>query len=304
MNDKSTADPLRRLATAGVQVGVGPFLVHVQSELPRVRQYLETLYADFPIRDAESGHFDIRVLASRGIRRWIRPQANLIVNGERPFLPLPGDLAGALFEWTINYCVGREAHRFVAMHAAVVERNGRALIVSGESGAGKSTLCAALVLDGWRLLSDEFALIDPDTGMLSPLPRPVSLKNASIDIIKRRGRGEVFGPEGVDIEHARFVHMKPPSESVRRALDAARPSAAIFPRWRAGAATSMERVRKAHTLLRLADQSFNYNYLGVRGFNAIADLARRVEGYELEYSDLDDVLPRLAGLCDAGARPA
>jgi HprK-related kinase A len=292
------------LATTGVQVRIGPFLVHVRSELPLVHTYLETLYADFPLSSAESGHFDIHLLAARGLRRWIRPQANLIVNGERPFLPLPADLAGALFEWTINYCVGRDAHRFVAMHAAVVERNGHALVISGESGAGKSTLCAALVLDGWRLLSDEFALLDPDTGMLSALPRPVSLKNTSIEIIKNRGRDLVFGPEGIDIEDARFVHMKPPASSVRRAAETVAPSVVIFPRWRSGTRTVLAPVRKAQVLLRLADQSFNYNYLGVRGFEAIAGLARRVQGYELEYSDLDDVLPRIAGLCDARARPA
>jgi len=300
----SDRGPLAHLTTTGVQVSLGSFLVHVHSNLPLVHTYLDTLYADFPISADEAGHFDIHLLAGHGVRRWIRPQANLIVNGERPFLPLPADLAGALFEWTINYCVGRDAHRFVAMHAAVVERDGGALVISGESGAGKSTLCAALVLDGWRLLSDEFALLDPDTGMLSPLPRPVSLKNTSIEIIKKRGRDLVFGPEGIDIEQARFVHMKPPASSVQRASETAVPAVAIFPRWRSDAATALTKVSKAQVLLRLADQSFNYNYLGVRGFEAIAGLARRVEGYELEYSDLDDVLPRLAGLFDARARPA
>ena len=295
---------MTRLATSGVQLTIGPFIVQVRSGFPLVHQYLETLYADFPMGSGEGGHFDIELTHSRGVRRWVRPQANLTVNGERPFLPLPADLAGALFEWTLNWCVGREAHRFVAMHAAVVERDGRALIISGESGAGKSTLCAALVLAGWRLLSDEFALIDPDTGLLSPLPRPVSLKNASIDIIRRRGPEMVFGPEGIDIEHARFVHMKPPVSSVRRASETATPAVVIFPRWKAGVPTALTRVRAAQTLIRLADQSFNYNYLGVRGFNAIAALARRAEGYELEYSDLDDALPRLAGLCDSRARPA
>jgi hypothetical protein len=296
---------LAGLATSGVQVAIGPFLVHVRSELPLVHTYLETLYADFPISSrADGGHFDINVLAARSVRRWIRPQANLIVNGERPFLPLPADLAGALFEWTINYCVARDAHRFVTMHAAVVERDGRAIVISGESGAGKSTLCAALVLDGWRLLSDEFALVDPETGKLSPLPRPVSLKNASIEIIRSRGRDLVFGPEGNDIEQARFVHMKPPASSVKRAAETAVPTVAIFPKWRSGAPTVLTPARKAQVLLRLADQSFNYNHLGVRGFEAIASLARRVAGYELEYGDLDDVLPRLAGLCDAHARSA
>jgi HprK-related kinase A len=299
-----TQSDLAPLSSSGVQVTIGPFLVHIQSELPRVRQYLETLYADFPVRDAAAAHFDIRVAGSRGVRRWIKRQANLTVNGERPFLPLPADLGGALLEWTLNWCVSRDAHRFVAMHAAVVERDGRALIVSGESGAGKSTLCAALVLAGWRLLSDEFALVDPETGLLSPLPRPVSLKNASIDIIRRRGPEMVFGPEGIDIENARFVHMKPPVSSVRRAAEAASPAVVIFPKWTAGSATSLTRVRKAEVLLRLADQSFNYNYLGVRGFHTIVELARRVEGYELEYGDLDDALPRLAGLCDSRARPA
>jgi hypothetical protein len=134
----SNRRPLAGLATSGVQVAIGPFLVHVRSELPLVYTYLETLYADFPLSsDAESGHFAINLLAARGVRRWIRPQANLIVNGERPFLPLPADLGGALFEWTINYCVARDAHRFVAMHAAVLERHGRALVLSRPVRRGK-----------------------------------------------------------------------------------------------------------------------------------------------------------------------
>ena len=67
-----------------------------------------------------------------------------IINGDRPFYPLPGNLAGAGLEWGLNWCVGNQAHRWVAVHAAVLERNGRTMILSAESGAGKSTLCAAL----------------------------------------------------------------------------------------------------------------------------------------------------------------
>jgi HprK-related kinase A len=285
--------PLSYLATSGVQVSLGPFLVRVRSDLAGVGEYLDRLYADFPLSQAEGAHFDIAVVASRGLRRWVRPQANLIVNGERPFLPLPGDLAGAVFEWSLNWCVGLQAHHWVAVHAAVVERNGRTLILSGQSGAGKSTLCAALALKGWRLFSDEFALIDPDSGRLTPLPRPISLKNASIEIIRRRSAHAVFGPEGVDIEGARFVHMKPPSESVRRAREEARPGWLILPRWAAGRPTTLERLPKAHALLRLTDQSFNYNFLGAKGYECVAGLVRRSDCYALEYSDLDDVLTRL-----------
>jgi HprK-related kinase A len=285
---------LSSLSTTGIQVAIGPFLVRLRSDVDGVRDYLETVYADFPIETAIAGHFDIAVVGSKGIRRWLRPQANLVVNGVRPFLPLPADLSGALFEWSLNWCVGDHAHRWVAIHAAVVERDEQAIVLSGVSGAGKSTLCAALVLAGWRLLSDEFALIDPDTGMLSPLPRPISLKNQSITIIRQRGHERVFTPERIDIEGARFVHMKPPIDSVQRALEPARPAMVLFPRWKADAATMLEPIPKVHALMRLAHQSFNYNYLGVRGYQAMADLVRRADCYTLEYSDLDDVLARLA----------
>jgi HprK-related kinase A len=262
-----------------------------------VREYLRTLYTDFPMAAADGGHFDVAVVGTRGFRRWLRPQANLIVNGARPFLPLPGTLAGALFEWSLNWCVGNQAHRWVAIHAAVLERNGRTLILSAESGAGKSTLCAALALHGWRLFSDEFALLDPDTGMLAPLPRPISLKNRSIDIIRARApRDQVFGPEGIDIEHARFVHMKPPGESVRREQEPAAPGWIVLPRWKAGSKTSISPLAKAHALLRLTDQSFNYNYLGSKGYQAVVDAVRRADCYTLEYADLDDVLGRLDAL--------
>ena len=289
---------LASLDTSGVQVAIGPFLVRIRSELPGVRTYLETLYGEFPIADAEGGHFDIAILRTRGLRRWIRPQANLVVNGRRPFLPLPADLSGALFEWSLNWCVGNNAHHWVAIHAAVVERGGRAMVLSAVSGAGKSTLCAALALDGWRLLSDEFALLDPASGLLMPLPRPVSLKNASIEVIRARGPLAVFGAEGIDIEGARFVHMKPPSDSVRRAREAAVPSLIVFPRWVAGSQTSLEAIPKAQSLMRLTDQSFNYNFLGVRGYEAVAAMVGRVRCYALEYSSLDDALARLRAVAD------
>src|SRR5262245_56376569 len=171
----SSPSPLACLATTGVRVSIGPFLVRVRSDLTGVREYLHRLYGDFQIAAGEVGHFGLGVVASGGGGAWVRRQANLIVNRERPFLPLPGNLAGAGFEWSLNWCVGKQAPRWVAVHAAVVERGGRALILSAESGAGKSTLCAALALSGWRLFSDEFALIAPDNGLVTQLPRQSSM---------------------------------------------------------------------------------------------------------------------------------
>lgn len=64
----------------------------------------------------------------------------------------------------------------VAVHAAVVARGGRALLVPGASGTGKSTLCVAAAALGVRVLSDEYALVDPATGLVTGWQRPVRVR--------------------------------------------------------------------------------------------------------------------------------
>jgi HprK-related kinase A len=269
--------------------------VRVRSELPPVSEHLNKLYRGFRIQPGDDCHFDIAIVAGKGVRRWIRRQASLVVNGVRPFHPLPAKLAGPVMEWGLNWCIGTKAHHFVVVHSAVVERNGRALLLPAHPGAGKSTLCAALVYSGWRLFSDEFGLIDPASGMLSPAPRPISLKNASIEVISKRHPDVVYGPEGIDIDGARFVHARATTQSIERSHECAFPGWIIFPRYKPDASTTMERIPKAHALMELAGQSFNYNYL-TNGFASLVEVVRRSECFSLEYSSLDDLLPKLTEL--------
>jgi HprK-related kinase A len=278
------------LLDPGVQVTVGPFLVRLRSELGEVQAHLQHLYGDFPKREGDEGHFDIAVVGGRGVHRLFRRQSRVIINGVAPFLPLPRQLAGPSIEWALNWCIGKNTHRWIAVHSAVVERNGSILMLPGPSGSGKSTLCASLTGEGWRLFSDEFALIDPVSSLVFPIPRPISLKNRAIEIIRLRYPQFVFGPEARDTEGSMFVHMRPPLESVRRAGEAARVRWVIVPRFIAGASTTLERLPRARALMHVTDQSFNYNYLGAKGFQCLADMIREADCYRLEYGDLDDVL--------------
>lgn len=63
----------------------------------------------------------------------------------------------------------------LALHAAVVERDGRALALVGYSGVGKSSLAAAAVRAGYRYLADELALID-DACIVHAYHRPIGIR--------------------------------------------------------------------------------------------------------------------------------
>lgn len=54
------------------------------------------------------------------------------------------------------------------LHACVVAAGRMAVAVAGDSGAGKSTLARTLIAHGYGLVSDDQAVIDPDTGLVHP----------------------------------------------------------------------------------------------------------------------------------------
>lgn len=286
-----------RLADTGLRLRTGDFVACVKSSISTVADGIKLLYADYPVHDdAEFVDFHINLYPATGARRWFRPQVCFDCDGMVPFKPLPLAQAFPMLEWVLNWAVTSHVHRCLIIHSAVVEKNGLAAILPAPSGSGKSTLCAALVSKGWRLLSDELALVRLDTGELVPLPRPISLKNASIDIIRRYAPGSVFSPEVDDTVKGSIAHMKAPPDSIARAAERARAAWIIFPQYQAGVVPTLTPVAPARAFMDLAANSFNYSLLGAEGFEALAGLIERSASYNFSYSALDDAVAAFSRL--------
>ncbi|TFW19286.1 HprK-related kinase A [Duganella callida] len=286
-----------QLAGDGVWLRTGRFVAHLQAPVPSVADALHLLYADYPLLDAGSfADFHLRLERPKGWRRWFRPQINLVYDGHAEFVPMPYSHAFPMFEWGLNWCVSSRANRYLMIHAAVIERDGCAAILPAPPGSGKSTLTAALVHHGWRLLSDELTLIQPEDGHVLPCPRPISLKNGSIDLMRDYLPHAAMSRPVLNTEKGTVAHLKAPTDSVRRAHQSARPAWIVFPRWQAGVAPQLTPVPRARCFIELAENAFNYDLMAARGFDTMARVIDAAQGYHFTYSRLDDALDVFASL--------
>jgi len=287
--------------TEGVRIVTGPFITRLQTGLPEVIKNIAHLYSAHQV-DLDDGFadFHLKLIQPNSIRRWYRPQVNFSFDGLTPFKPLPLQQAYAIFEWGLNWCISNYANNYLAIHSAVVEKNGQAVILPGVPGAGKSTLCAALALSGWRLFSDEMALLEPDSGQLVSNPRPISLKNESIQVIRDFSSEAVFGTTIRDTTKGTVAHLKPPEASVLRCEEKATPTRIIFPAFRKGARTSLSPVTRSRAFMTLCDNAFNYSILGKRGFDRIRSLIDNCECHQFEYSNLEQAVETFNQLAESG----
>ena len=280
----------------------GPFIVHVETTCAEVIAGAKLLYDPRCILQRPA-FCDYHVeMAQPLLRRWFRPQAVFLFDGHAPFLPGPKRHASPMLEWGLNWVIATTAHQYLIIHAAAVERNGLVLLLPAPPGSGKSTLCAGLVFRGWRLLSDELALLRPDTGHVVALARPISLKNESVDVISRFAPEAVMGAPTEGSAKGTIVLVKPPTASIDSIDKPAQPRWIVFPRYQAGAALQLTERSKAATFIQLGDSAMNYNILGEIGFSTMTELIERCEIGDFLYSDLDEAVDFFTAMADAAMR--
>jgi HprK-related kinase A len=290
VSEHSREDVFAFLRKGELFLDMQPFIVRVRSDISQLADDIVQMYQDFPLIDRGSfADFHVEVSYEPGLRRWFKPLARFYFDGRPSFAPLPVHQAFPMLEWGINWCVAAHSHQFLIIHAAVIEQDGLAVLLPAPPGSGKSTLCAALVNRGWRLLSDELALYDPIHGLVRGMARPVNLKNKSIDVIRTYSPNVEMTASVPNTTKGTVALMRPPKESVRRVAEPAVPKYMVLPDYQPGLDTALERYSKAQTFMLIADQSFNYNVHGRKGFDAIGDLVERCDCLKFTYSSLDDV---------------
>lgn len=283
----------------GLRVKFGPFVVRIQSDVASLIEPLHRLYAFYALAEEDDiAEFHVQIVRKRSLRRPLTPFVQFLVDGQTPFPAAPAHQALTMLEWGINLAIALRVNHLLLFHCAAVERNGHVLLLPAWPSSGKTTLCATLIHHGYRLFSDEFGLMDVQSGNFFPLPRLMPLKNQAIDVIRDFLPEVVLGPEIHGTLKGTVAHVRPPEASIVREDEPATPRWIVFPKWIANQPLQLDEMPRSEAFLLLASNAFNYEVLGQPAFEAVTHLIQHCECRKLIYSDFNSVLTALNALTD------
>jgi HprK-related kinase A len=271
-------------------INLHPFSFSVNTDLPQVIQNLSTIYGKrFKTLTDEVADYELSVQKSAGIRSFIKPQARFFCDQQEPFKPLSFQKAYAFLEWGMNWTVAGNEVQHVIIHSAVLAKGNKAILFPAPPGSGKSTLTAYLAHNGWRLLSDEMALIIPNTKTVVPFVRPICLKNQSIDIAKSLFPDGKFSNIARDTHKGDVIHLSPPESSWDSQTETAELVGVVFPNYRANQDLQIYQLDKTQAFMQLVENAFNYSVLRGTAFNTLTQVIEGVQTFEIFHSDLAQV---------------
>ncbi|MBS46356.1 MULTISPECIES: HprK-related kinase A [Sphingobium] len=279
---------------------IGPATFRIGSAWRQPVEELTRLYAGYPDRHDAIADFTVRLQPAGPLRRWVRP--SIFITGDHGLADAaPMSLAHGLLaaEMGMNLQMALGWRRHLLLHASSVEKDGRALVMTGESGSGKSTLAALLGERGWRLMGDEFALLDLDSGAILPFPRLVSLKNQAIGVVKDVVGAQRMGPMLQATAKGDIRHLVPRPDAVARMAQGAMPAMLLFPRF--GHDAAIRPVGQGEAFMRLTQASTNYVALGEPGFAALTRFVTDVPACAMDFPSGEVAFDMIDRLWEDGA---
>lgn len=266
---------------------VGTVALDVCSALPEVLSDLELLYGWFRTDSppADALFFEILLESSNP-----RAKPDYVVRTpDRDFIAGP-DRRAVMPELVaaLNQQIIRRRLDVMHFHAGVMSFEGQGVLMPAYSGTGKTTLVAGLLSRGWKYLSDEFAMIDPDTLMIQPFPKPMCVKE---------GSWKMFADMGLPLRDSDGFAAR--SKWPRRYLNPLEISPNLlgepcevnwlfFLSEKDGSTRRIRRACQGDAAMLLYALGFNTRPFGPRGFQITTELARRARSFVIRRGPIEE----------------
>lgn len=282
-----------------IRINSGAYRFDLNGIQPDVIDVLRLMYGS-NLESNTSGFcdFHLSVKTTSPVRRLFRKQCVIDVEGVTPFNPISTKHIVPSLEWAMNWAVAAFEHTKLSIHSSVVVKNNKAILFPASSGSGKSTLATYLGAKGWQMFSDEMALIDTQSLNITPLYRPSSLKNESINVIQRLCPSIILSKSALSTHKGDIAHAKLYSTEEFNTFEPTSPDFVTFLRYSPLKQTTITELTQSETFAMLIRNAFNYNILGKLGFDTLTRVVTNTRGYYIEYSDMHDLNDFLSELVE------
>ena len=163
----------------------------------------------------------------------------------------------------------------LVFHAGAVAKDGIVVVLPAEPGGGKTSLVAALLKQGFEYLSDEFAIIDPESLKVLPFPKGLCFKEGGIELFPHLKPKSLYVEWDMGGETGRLWYLDPLDLGPGVSREARRVRYIIFPE-RDGSEEIVE-ISKAKAILKLAGNLLNLDFFGRDLLDAMVELVRETE---------------------------
>jgi serine kinase of HPr protein (carbohydrate metabolism regulator) len=199
------------------------------------------------------------------------------------------DQFAAQFEWLVMHRALKNMP-FLGLHAGAVSFGSKTLLFPGHSGRGKTTLTLCCLAKGAHLITDEVALVHPETTHLSPFPRTLNIKQGTLKHLP------ILLPS-VDSSYMRKIYQAtclsvsafscvPTHET--RTIDGI-----VFPHYHPQSRTNLQAIKKSQALMHLFEHTTNRQQFPTTCLNILANIVEKVPCFKLSMNNIEDALTQL-----------
>ena len=231
-------------------------------------------------------HADIRVAlrdAKAGMTALVVDRIERLRTGDG------GELIGALNQAVLEL-VNPGVDWLAMIHGGAIARNGRGIVLPAACGSGKTTLVAHLLPRGYDYLADDLIALAAPHGRIVPLPLPLSVKQGSWDLLAG-AYPEITQAPRYETARGQSRQLVPPANADR---DPVPLRAFVFPKYAAGAATTLTRITPLEALERLLGDRMWLGYpLQQRHVETFIAWLEDKPAYDLVHGDAADAARRI-----------
>ncbi len=246
--------------------------------------------ADFVMPDCIAGHpsgrphgiFEVRrdecglALCRDGRPRWHARDTEELV----PWLE------GEIVRWLLGRLIA-----YAQVHAAVVERDGRAILLAGGPDSGKTSLACAFGRAGWTVMSDEVALIDTEGQEVLAFPRMMFVEDGTARLLP-----ELAGHprRSIPVEGGtKMVRAVRPGAFGTNRRDRASIRALVF--IQRGPSPNCDRLSDRNAMERLLEHSFDAAERPRLNLDACISVARSAPAWQMTIGPLEGAVEFILG---------